>query len=103
MSKYNMRQILMVEYMYDRGTWNRQYHILKWLYDNKDTCTIDDGNLLYVYKQVGDPERIDPDFHDTLDDLMTHDLIEQDEPPMDCFYNITDKGIYYIDNVLGVK
>ena len=36
-------------------------------------------------------------FFTTLDDLMAQGLMQTDEPPLDCFYSITEKGIALIE------
>ena len=41
----------------------RESHILQWLYDNRESCTIDQGNLAYAYSQVDtDDDRFDHRF-----------------------------------------
>ena len=74
----------------------REWHLLEWVYDNRDSCTIDNGNLASVYTKIDDAKGWQSRFEATLDDLVTQGLIAEDEPPLDCFYNITTKGKEFV-------
>ena len=73
----------------------REKHILRFFYDNQDCCCIDDGNVLAHYsKRYDDWKNTDDKRYDeSLQRLIETGLIERDEPPMDCFISITDKGL----------
>ena len=53
---------------------------------------------MYAYSQIDtDDNTFDHRFFTTLGDLMAQGLMQKDEPPLDCFYSITDKGIALIE------
>ena len=72
----------------------REKHILRFFYDNQDDCCIDDGNVLAHYSDCYDDWGVGESAYDTaVEQLEKKGLIGRDDPPMDCFISITDKGI----------
>ena len=77
---------------------SRERVILDFLYESRELYCVDFGNILSAYSEKFDDWK-DPNNKscDTaITSLINNSLIYQDEPPLDCFYHISDKGELYI-------
>ena len=93
------RELLMLTYLYERNCYNRHFHVLKWLYNNKDSCETCNSDLLHVYHEIDPDDPHGYGYSGVIDDLMVHGLIKSDETYVDCFYSITHKGMWFVDEI----
>ena len=78
-----------------------QRSLLIWFFNNKESVTIDFGNILFAHGVITD---------DTFDEknecqpnlkvLMDKGFVSEEDPPLDCFYYITDKGKAFLDKTV---
>ena len=76
-----------------------QRSLLIWFYNNKDSCTIDWGNILYAHGEItGDTFDEREECDSNLQALIDKKFVNQEAPPTDCFYYISAEGIKHIED-----